>query len=231
MQRFLLASFLLVFFCSCNSNEIGDGKDVDPSAVWFEYRISGEEETGYVTVNLQYRFAGRAGTTLLMSPPSKVELDGEPLPADSSKMSGVYYEISRPIQDFAGEHTIVFTDKNNKQYKEDFTFQPMTLSSELGEKLPATTLELQLEGVAEGSKVRVILMDTASFSEGIDRIDTVRGGIVRIDSLDMATLAAGPVFLELNWEKERKVKNGTSEGGRISMSYRLRRQFELEKGQ
>lgn len=230
MYRLFLTVLFFSFFTSCNNEEIGNGKDVDPSAIWFDYRIWGEEESGYITVQLQYRFAGPAGTTLLMSPPAKVELDGESMPVDSSKMSGVYYEVSKPIEEFIGKHTIVFTDKNNKVYKEEFEFQPISLLSEPGEMMASGDMELSLEGVRTGDKIRVILMDTASFSEGIDRIDTVRDGIVRIDSADMATLTDGPIFLELSAERERKVKNATSEGGRISQAYRLRRQFELKKG-
>ena len=33
-------------------------------------------------------------------------------------------KCTNPLQEFAGKHTIVFTDINEKEYKEEFDFQP-----------------------------------------------------------------------------------------------------------
>mgnify|MGYP001588509514 FL=1 len=79
----LLTSSFLVF-CSCNSNEIGKEKDVDPESIYFDYQVKGEEGDDHVTVLLQYRFAGENGTTLTIDEPGKVEFDGEVIKVDSS---------------------------------------------------------------------------------------------------------------------------------------------------
>jgi hypothetical protein len=52
------------FSFSCTSNEIGNSKDVNPDAVFFDYEVWAEEGKEDVTVNLQYRMGGKNGTTL-----------------------------------------------------------------------------------------------------------------------------------------------------------------------
>ena len=50
-----------------------------------------------------------------------------------------------------------------------------------------------------------MLSDTASFSEGIVRIDSVINGRIRITEKDLETLVNGPVNLEIS---EKKMKSG-----------------------
>ncbi|MBS1656251.1 MAG: hypothetical protein JSU05_15470, partial [Bacteroidetes bacterium] len=59
---------------SCASNEIGNAKDVNPDAIFFDYKIWGDESKDIATCMLQYRFAGPNGTTLVLEDPSKVEI-------------------------------------------------------------------------------------------------------------------------------------------------------------
>lgn len=228
MRRFLPWLPVLLFSVSCNSNEIGNSKDVNPEAVYFDYRVWGDEESGDITVRLQYRFAGPNGTTLVLQDPSKAELDGTVIPADSSKMNGAYYEVIKPVKDFTGRHTIVFTDLNGKQYKEEFSFKPISLKANLPATITRGDLVVELSGLAPKDYVRVTMTDTAAFSEGIARIDTIMNGRLAITKEDLATLASGPVYFEIFKEDEKRIKNGTMEGGRLSLSYGIRREFVLK---
>src|SRR4026208_2066694 len=108
ISALILTSIFFLF--SCTSNEIGNSKDVNPDAVFFDYKIWAEETREDVTVNLQYRMGGKNGTTLVLDAPSKVLFDGEELELDSAKVTGAYYELQRPFASFAGKHTISFTD-------------------------------------------------------------------------------------------------------------------------
>lgn len=224
----LIAVTVSSLIISCNSNEIGYSEDVNPDAIYFDYRVWGDEENGDITVKLQYRFAGPSGTTLVLKDPSKVELDGVVIKADSSKMSGAYYEVINPVKDFAGRHTIIFTDVNGMEYKEEFSFKPISLKTKLPAVINRGDIILELNGLASKDYVNVMLHDTASFSEGINRIDTVKNGSITITKEDLTRLADGPVYLEILKEDEKRVKNGTKEGGKLSISYGLKRQFELK---
>lgn len=224
---FLIAFTIPLLIISCTSNEIGNSEDVNPDAIYFDYRVWGDEENGDITVKLQYRFAGPSGTTLVLKDPSKAELDGVVIKADSSKMSGAYYEVIKPVKDFAGRHVIVFTDVNGKQYKEEFSFEPISLRTNVPAVITRSDLVFELDGLDPEDYATVMLSDTVSFSEGINRIDTVKNGIITITEEDLDRLTDGPIYLEILKEDEKRVKNGTKEGGRISISYGLKRQFEL----
>jgi hypothetical protein len=230
MNRFFALLFItpVIFFASCNSNEIGNSKDVNPEAIYFDYKIWGEEANDNLTIKLQYRFGGENGTTLTMEKPAKVELDDELVPGDSSKMNGAFYEIQKPIKKFAGDHTITFTAVNEKQYREKFRFQPLHLRTSLPETLKRGKMLLEVDGLDGEGFVRVILTDTLFASEGINRVDTIKNGQIIITEEDLKSLVNGPIQLELIKEEERPVKNRTREGGRLSISYGLKREFILE---
>lgn len=223
----MLSILQVIFLVSCNNNEIGSGNDVKPEAIYFDYKIWGDEGNDNLTIKLQYRVGGENGTTLTMEKPAKVELDGELIPVDSSKMSGAFYEIHKPIEKFSGEHTINFSDINEKQYKEKFRFQPLKLKTVLPEVVERGKIRLEVDGLDAGGLVRVILTDTSFASEGINRLGTVKNGQIIITKEDLENLVNGPIRMELIKEEERPVKNGTREGGRLSISYGLKREFIL----
>ena len=105
------------------------------------------KNAGFITVRLQYRFAGPSGTTLLLENPSKAELDGIAIQADSSKMNGAYYEVTKPVKDFTGQHSIVFTDMKGQQYKEEFNFQPINIKTSIPKVVKRSDLIIDLNGL------------------------------------------------------------------------------------
>src|SRR5258706_7742840 len=156
LNHLLLIFLSLILLASCTSNEIGSVKDVNPESIYFDYRVWGDEDAGFMTVRLQYRFAGPNGTTLLLENPAKAEVDGVAIKADSSKMNGAYYEVTRPVKEFTGQHTIVFTDVNGKQYKEGFSFQPLDLKTNIPKIVKRSDLVFDVSGLAPKDFVRVM---------------------------------------------------------------------------
>ena len=229
MNRSSLFYLALIFIISsCSSNEVGNAKDVNPESIYFEYKVWGDEGSDDVTVMLQYRFAGRNGTTLVLEDSSKVELDGQVIKVDSSNMNGAYYEVIKPVKDFVGKHTIVFTNLENKQYKEEFEFKPVSLRTKIPNEIKRGDLVFDLDGLEPMDHVRILLTDTSFASEDINWIDTVKNGRVVISANDLKRVVNGPVHLELIKEVDKPVKNGTREGGSFSFSYGLKREFVLK---
>ena len=220
----LISSFL---FTACNNNEIGNGKDVNPESIYFDYKIWGEEGNDNITVMLQYRFAGRSGTTLLLEDPSRVELDGEQLKVDSSAMTGAYYEIIKPVNAFTGQHTITYIDNTGKKLTEQFSFSPISLRTTFPNELKRNDLVFELNGLDSVDFVRVLMLDTAFESKDINGIDTVRNGKLVISKERLQNVNNGPIHLELYKEMDRPIKDGTKEGGRLSITYGLKRDFIL----
>lgn len=224
----LLTLISILFLSSCSSNEIGNSKDVNPDAVFFDYEIWVEEGKPDVTVNLQYRMGGPNGTTLVLDEPSKVTLDGEKLELDSAKFSGAYYEVQKPVASFTGKHSIVFTDLNNKEYREEFDFIPFALSPEVPATITRGNLVFYLNGLEPVDYIRVSLTDTSFTSDDINEVDTVKNGRLVISADRLSTLKNGPINLQFYKEFEKPVKNSTKEGGKLSITYGLKREFELK---
>jgi hypothetical protein len=219
---------LLVLFFSCTSNEIGNSKDVNPDAIFFDYEIWSEEGKEDLTVNLQYRMGGKNGTTLVLDEPSKVTLDGEQLKVDSAKVTGAYYEIQKPFISFAGKHTISFTDLNKKEYKEEFEFSPFTLDPNVPPTLNRGDLVFNFKGLDSIDYLSVILTDTSFTSRDINDVDTVRNGRLVIKAERLSALINGPIHLQFFREQTLPLKKPTKEGGKFIITYGLKRDFELK---
>ena len=218
----LFSFFIITFvFFSC-SNKKEDARN--PEAVYFDYRITGEEGNDNLTVLLQFREGGAGGEAVSLG---KVTLDGEILQPDSAKMSGVFYELHKPIAAFEGNHTILLKGMNDKEYKEEFNFQPVELITQLPDTIKREEMNLAFEGLEPEDYLRVLLTDTSFINDGINRVDTVNSGFLIINQSDLETLANGPVQLQFIKEFERPVKNGTKEGGRLRITYRIKREILL----
>jgi hypothetical protein len=219
------AIFLLA---SCNNTEIGEIKDVNPEAVYLDYSITGEEGDEDVTCKFQFKMGGPQGTTLVLHEPAKIELDGELLAADSSKLGGAYYEIQKSLADFAGKHVITYTDLNKKVFTEEFDFTPVKLAGNIPEVISRKDFSFQLEGLEAEDYVTVVVADTVFESDDIHETDTVKNGHLVINPDRLQKLANGPITLILSKETEKPLKNPTAEGGKITTEYSLRREFELK---
>jgi hypothetical protein len=218
----------LAFLFSCSSNEIGNSKDVNPDAVFFDYEVWAEEGKEDVTVNLQYRMGGKNGTTLVLDEPSKVILDGEQLKVDSAKVTGAYYEVQRPLVSFMGKHTINFTDLNNREYSEEFEFTPFSLEPDVPSTLNRGDLVFNFKGLDPVDYLSVVLTDTSFTSVDINDIDTVRNGRLVIKADRLSALINGPIHLQFYREQYLPLKKATKEGGKFMITYGLKRDFELK---
>ena len=228
MNRFV------IFFCAfwltgvaCNNHEETIIRHIDPDEVWLDYQVWGEEDKENVTVMLQFRTDYSDKDTRLLDEPAGIMLDGEELKADSSKMTGFYYEMERPLQSFSGNHVITFQDFEGKTHEEKFIFQPFWLKEEIPQQVSRTGLTIQLEGLEKESYIRVVALDTAFRSNGINDVDTVKNGQLILSEKRLKNLKNGPVHIEIFQEQEWPLKNSWKGGGRLSVSYGLKRDFEL----
>lgn len=200
----------------------------DQSNLWLDYQITGEEGRDSITVLLRYRVGHNEGNAVALEPPAKAELDGQPLRMDSAAITGVYYETMRAAGSFGGNHQIVYTSASGQQYREEFTFSPVTLITQLPPVVMRDDLVLELDGLNPVDYVRVLLIDTSYAGREISRLDTVKNGRVLISRRDLATLSDGPIMMELARDENRPTKKSL---GRLSITYVLRREFELQTPQ
>lgn len=213
--------FTITTLFSCNSNEIGESRDVNQDKIYMDYDISYTEGYDEVNIRLQYRFAGPAGTTLVLNNPSQVKMDGEIIKADSSKFGGAYYELTKNYNSFLGKHSIEFTDINNKHFENSFEFKPVTVA-----QLPP----------ASRKKDFVVNYNTGALSTndyiGLSSVDTDSSFYYRQDGAGPASVTIPAA--EFRRQKNRQVgvestifreiplSHTTSEGGKLKLTYRLK---------
>jgi hypothetical protein len=220
--------FLLLFVSACTNNTVGNRKDIDPDAVFFEYIIRGDEDDSNVTLYLQFRIGGSNGYTLTLKDPAKVELDGEPIQVDSAKLTGAYYEIQKPADYFTGKHTITFTDFNKKVHRQEFEYKPFSMETDLDE-VERGDLVFELDGLEKEDYLHVSATDTSFTSRDIVEIDTVKDGKLVIPAHKLRYLVDGPITLLLSRETQKIIRNAIR--GRITVTYGLKREFTLESPQ
>ena len=204
------------------------GQEAETEDIFLDYKIWGEEGNDSVMIMLQFRFDGPTGHTLRIDPPGSVTLDGEKFRADSSEMTGPFYTLTRPVGGFTGKHKIVFTSADKKKYEEEFVYKPFNLRTQPKDTITRERTIIELEGLDEKDFIRVLLSDTTYPGEGLDRVDTVWNNRLILTRETLSYLEPGPLFLELIREREKPLKQVTQTGGRISMSYTIRREFWLK---
>lgn len=207
----------------------GDQRDrgYTGSALFSDYRIWSEEGRENVICLFQFRRGGPDGPAVVLKPPSAVELDGEKLAPDSTRLTGTFYEKVIPVAQFRGKHAVIYTDIEGKEHELEFEFLPFDLLNELPERVKREHFTIQLAGFPEGkTPVHLMLVDTAFATDDINEVvDAVNGEIEIIPAM-LDRLKAGPIVLEIFRES---TTTETKAKGRIWISYGLRREFELEE--
>jgi len=202
-------------------------KESNYDDLYFDYTISAEEGNENVTCVFQFKKGGDEGKAINIEP-SKIELDGEPIETDSAKLSGFFYEVQKPLKSFMGKHTIVFKTADNRQYKNDFEFPAFSFSEELPGKLRRNPFAIHLKNFPPNVKaVRLLLLDTAFESPGFNDLVPVVHEQINIDQYVLSTVRKGPVVLELYLELEHPLKQHTTAGGKISITFGLKKEFDL----
>ncbi|HEY0067546.1 MAG TPA: hypothetical protein VGB46_09285 [Flavisolibacter sp.] len=219
----LIALLAILFLVSCKEADGPPAEGSGRSAIYFDYQVTGEEGRDDVTCLMRFQEGDAEGDAVLL-PPGAVEMDGQPVSPDSARITGVYYEVRRPLAEFAGVHRISFTDSKKNRIEQEFTFSPFTLKTDLPARISRRNFVLDLDGVEKGTTIRLVLTDTSFESQDINKAAQFSGPI-RLDPFILNKLVNGPIILIINSEEERRVMNKAR--GRISISYGLQREFEL----
>lgn len=211
----------------CRTKDKVAKKEIGADWVYFDYNVTAEEGDENVTCVFQYKNSDAEGKAIDIEP-GKVELDEQQLVPDSARLSGFFYELQKPVDSFAGKHTVVFTNSDGKKYENEFEFSPFVLAKDLPKKIDREPFIIQLKNFPATEKsVRLLLLDTAFESAGFNDLVPVTDGKINIDESILRTIKNGPVNLELYLEQEKSLRQTTKAGGRISITYGLKREFEL----
>lgn len=222
-KKQVLAGILIVLttLFACTSNEIGESRDVNQDRIYMDYEVSyaaGDEE---VLLRLQYRFAGPYGTTLVLTDPSQVKLDGQLLKADSSKFGGAYYEIRRDYKNFGGAHRIEFTDINNRRFENSFEFKPVEPPVLPFVVNRTADLQVRYNTGALGPE-DYIAISSADTDSSFYYQQKAGAPLVTIPAAELKRQETDAFSLETLVHREIPLSKTTPEGGRLSLNYRLK---------
>lgn len=227
LSRVIFLTGIAVIVVGCRSKDRSGGSKFEPGNVFLDYRINAREADDNLTVLLQFREGGEKGDAISIAEWGKVTLDGEVLPGDSTKRTGFFYEVHKPIGSFSGKHTIILSGDNNEEYKEDFDFRKIVLLTPISDTLTREELVLEFEGLESKDYLRLLVVDTSATNDGINRVDTLQNGRLIITKADLEDLHNGPIQLLLVREFKKATKNGTNLGGWVLVTYSLSREFFL----
>lgn len=217
------ALFALVSFVfSCTSNEIGYSKDVNPETVYLYYTVSYDDGDDSVGCFLQYRFAGENGTTLILNSPAGVSIDGIAIAADSSTVSGAYYQKNFAAKDFAGKHVIVYTDMNGKVHKEPFSFDPVVCTTALPEVIDRSDVSFEFAGSLTDDEAVIRISDTSLQTEDVRVISKLTRGKITVTAEELKPLVNGPLTVEISKSIEQPFQHPTQEGGIFVLMYGIK---------
>jgi hypothetical protein len=214
--------FVFLLIVACNSADkkatVSDG----PSKLYLDYKVSAEEGAENVVILLQFKNSDLDDKSIALEGSSHVTLDGEVLVADSAREAGVFYEVQRPLQGFAGTHTIVYTDDEGKKYQQEFKFNPVALEG-LPEVISRTDLSFSLGANQQEGKVQVLVVDTSFESADINEEYPVESGKITIKNEDLQKVTNGPIAIEIYKEQIKDLPNG-----RLVISYAVKREAQLQ---
>ena len=219
--------FVTVIVAACNNADKTRERNTQ-AKLFCDYKITGEE--GHELVNCLFLFkqGGPEGRPVLLKDRANITLDGEIIYPDSAGLSGVIYDTTKPLSEFASKHNIVYTDVEGKAHSESFEFTPFSLAEEIPAKIEKASFTIRLNGLGEGKvPVRLVLADTAFATNDINEIVNVDNGNLLITDSMLQKLKAGPIFFEIVKEEEKNLRKESNTNGRIITSYGLKREFEL----
>ena len=224
--RYLYLFFIIVGLAACK-NEDDTTTEKLTDSLYFDYSVIAEEGREMVSCLFRFREGGLDGDPVTLSETVMLTFDGLEIAADSARMAGTFYEIMLPLNQFEGEHTVLFRAPSGREYTETFYFQPFSLKNELPANISRKNFNLELDGLAENDRIAIIMTDTAFLSNDLNRLDTVQNGMLSIPPEKLTEVTNGPVVLQLHKEENTKLKQSPREGGRLLISYGLQREFVL----
>lgn len=218
---------LLIFLFSCNRKDKRVAVITEVGKMYLDYQVQAQEGDDKLTVLIRFR-NGEEGEALLLPPDAEILLDEMPLQADSSKRTGGFYEVHLPIDSFQGTHHFLLKQGGKLVHDQPISFTKMGLAEEPGDSLSRGELQFRFTGLENEDYVRVIATDTVFYSEGINRLDTIRNSQLLLSRNDLALLENGPVQLVFSREWDQPIDGAGKQQGRVSINYTLRREFVLK---
>ena len=213
---------LCVCAFSCNSNEIGNSKDVNPETIYIYYAVSYDDGDDSVSCYLQYRFAGENGTTLVLNSPAAVKIDDIEIPVDSNNVSGAFYLKNFYAKTFTGKHSIDYIDINGKHHQEQFSFDPVVLTTVIPPAIKRTDIVLDFSGHLSDDVATVTIEDSSVQTVDVHYAATLAKGRIVVPAEELQPLTNGPLKIYISKTVTPAFQHPTQEAGMFAVMYGIK---------
>ncbi|HYG16999.1 MAG TPA: hypothetical protein VEC12_14675 [Bacteroidia bacterium] len=214
---------LLVVLAGCKSNEVANSGDVNQHTIYQSYAVRYNEETNETQASAAFRFGGSNGTTLVLTAPSSVTFNGQPMEARNSIIGGAWYEsYFRQVLPNGLDCKFEFKDTEGKNYINSVRFNAVLMGGlpETLEKGMPLMFTFKTAGLNPGETINVYLADSVK-SETF---------VVNTLSTDGKLLIPASVLNKLNGKVDMRITRfykanlsaATEEGGTIVFEYMLK---------
>jgi hypothetical protein len=228
MKKIFLFLPALVMLGACASNETADSSSVKQSEIYQDYSINWDSEAQEWNAYATFRFGGENGTTLRLSEPSNVTINGEKMNEGKMLFGGATYR--KTGKTWPKTAAFLFTDTDGKTYANGLTFAPIDFARIDVDASKNAVLGIPLtRDVLATDEIFLYVADTSEQNDKkIKLLTDDSAALVKYDAAEQLLLIEPAFFdkmadvelsLWMKFSKTEDLKAATALGGTISMSY------------
>lgn len=219
-----------LFLSACASSDTAESSTVQQSEIYQDYLI--EYNEGLIHVTATFRFGGATGTTLSLTPPSRVMYNGLPLTPGKVMFTGTGYRFMGDL--YQPNVAFEFTDTAGKTYTNSIGLNPLEFKTAPAGAAKAAKLLLPVSRIVKepGVKVELTIRDGAG-KEFTSEVKGERGVVgfrnsvyfdesqlsIAVEPDFLKDIPTGPIKISLREEIQQKPAQATHLGGLMTMRY------------
>ncbi len=199
----------------CSSTEVAESKDVNQSQIYQKYSVNLNESTGDVKATAVFRFGGSRGTTLILSPPATVRVNGNEMSGRETLLSGYVYSFNS----FKSNTTDIqfdYTDCDNNKFSNSITISPVAgiVCTDTLDASQQIVISWEGEPIRSGEKISCRIKDISGNKISVQ--STTEGSReIRIPPEKLQPLVNGTVNIRLTRSQRINLKELNPIGGEI----------------
>ncbi len=220
-KQTLLFTFLVCIFIGCASTEVSESADVNQAKIYQNYYVNINMEDNDSYVDAVFRFGGSTGTTLNLSDPSHVTVNGEKMSGEDRFLQGQVYGASGVYAE-NNRYEFTFTDVDGNVYTNAIAVEPIEFK-DLPDSFDRNLgIEIAWNGAPLGKHETVTVHLNANDGEysSASASTSLKGATsVTISPKKLHQFPSGLCNVQLVRTISSKLDEGTDEGGKIRGEY------------
>jgi len=212
---------------ACKSKDTIDSEDVNEAKIHRTYSVKFSAISGNLDLTAEFRVGGDTGTTVKLSDPAKVTVDGQTMEVATSDISGTYYYWRSKPAAPAASYKFTWTRGDGKVVDDVVNSIALaTVSSpadgESVSKAAGLTVTFAPALTVNGESMYIYLSPNTADSLGKPGASDLAttGNTVRLDPTEIDKVETGPVRFHLDHTDKGRVPagDGVMEGSYVSSS-------------